>query len=205
MSSLQKLPNKLNSLRTNQSKSNNASPSHRRSSSSQSQTSHTPTPSNIPLCISPISSHPARPSHGVESAPPQAKIAIGGNEWMNRKQITARSPRSHSPPASHSFARSDGRGASRTYENRLFSLPIDQTDTRERIESRRPFPCSSPRALDRESQEKDNDNETKSCLETSVCGKQRQAVACRACLVSSVWRRSVEERDTPPEGHRLEI
>lgn len=29
-----------------------------------------------------------------------------------------------------------------------------QTDTRQRIQSRRPFPCSSPRALDRQSQEK---------------------------------------------------
>ena len=146
MSSLQTLSNKLNALRTNQTMQLNHTDT---LLSSQSQPSHTPTPSNIPPCISPILSHPARPSHGVESAPPQAKIAIGGNEWMNRKQITARSPRSHSPPASHSFARSDGRGASRTYENRLFSLPIDQTDTRERIESCRPFPCSRSRALDR--------------------------------------------------------
>lgn len=129
-------------------------------------------------------------AHHTESSPLSLKQnAIGGNEWI----VVNQNRKARGVALRLHITRLPGARGEENATNVFLPFPFIKLTPEDESSRGALFPCSSPRALtEKESQVKPNDSETKSCLETSVCGRERHAAVCRARFVSFVWR-SVEE------------
>lgn len=176
---------------------------------------HADTPTNIPSLHNAPSHHPHSPSHGVESAQPQENKNCYRKEVMNKRTVTIKQKYRKNNPRSSLSARIllvcqvGGKERVKTQLKRLFPFPCRpfiKPNTRERIESWRPFfPCSSSRALDREreSQEKPDANEKQSLaskqafLRPDKRDKQAVTLPCPLLgfLLCGVWRRRRRRRE----------